>query len=118
MRTYILDRKMNRDTYFDIMNWIKETDREMNGELLKREVTPYGYKIPMGELLKDDYDDYTPYSQEMMNAEIVGLIPIVNYAVKEWLEPKVAVRFRNGDVSEVTESFAEKLIEWDVAERI
>lgn len=123
MRKYDLEAKKTeyrfrkRELVADICSWISETDLEMNGDVMKREVMPYGFKITIGKMMENilDYDSFTSMSQITLRQEVEGLIPIINGMI-DWREqPETEVQMISGDnsgqVVKIKQEIANTLVE-------
>ena len=80
---------------------------------MNEKIMPYSFVMTVGELVKNwkDYDRCTRSSKQIMEAELKGLLPLVEHWVKLANEPKVKIQYPNGKIKEVAKSVADDLIE-------
>ena len=76
-------------------------------------IMPYSFKMTVHELVRNwkDYDRCTRSSKQIMEAELTGFLPILEHWVALANEPKVQIKFPNGNIKAVPKSVADDLIE-------
>ena len=101
---------------------IDEVDKVLN--VLEEKVAPYGYYIPMREIIDSarDFERYTGTSQSVLIEELNGCIDIVNYRIRNFNEKDVQVRIlvgaNAGKIKVYKESTADEFIEMGWAEAV
>lgn len=92
--------------------------------VLDEKVAPYGYYIPMREMIDSarDYEKCTYYSKLVIIEELNGCIAIINEKIALSEEPDVEVRFlvgkNQGEIKSYKESIAIEFVEMGMAELV
>lgn len=92
--------------------------------VLDEKVAPYGYYIPMREMIDNarDYEKGTYYSQLVIIEELNGCIAIINDKITLSEEPDVEVRImvgkKQGEIKTCKESTAMEFVEMGLAELV
>ena len=102
-----------------VISAIDEVHKVIN--VLDEKVAPYGYYIPMREIVDSarDWERYTSSSRDVLIAELNGCVDIVNHRIRNHNEPDVTVIMlegkNKGKVMVFKESTANLFIESDMA---
>ena len=80
-------------------------------------IMPYSFKMTVEELTRNwkDYDYCTYSSKEIMQDELKGFLPLLEYWVNLENEPKVTVRLKNDTVKTLPKSVAEDMVDFGIA---